>query len=41
MGGGSATVYITIEVKNREELSSAMSKLLSIRSVREVRRQGN
>lgn len=41
MGGGSATVYVTIEVKNREELANAMNKMMNVRSVREVKRQGN
>ncbi|MBQ4381867.1 MAG: bifunctional (p)ppGpp synthetase/guanosine-3',5'-bis(diphosphate) 3'-pyrophosphohydrolase [Oscillospiraceae bacterium] len=40
IGGGRAEIYLTIEVKDKAELSVAMAKLMAIRGVREVRRQG-
>ncbi len=40
MGGGVATVYITIDVMDKAELSVAMTKLMGVRSVKEVKRQG-
>ena len=41
MGGGVATVYITLEVSNKDELATAMAKIMSVKSVKEVVRQGN
>jgi GTP pyrophosphokinase len=40
MGGGVATVYITIEVKNRQDLGTAMARLLSVQGVKDIKRQG-
>ncbi|MGM9522457.1 MAG: RelA/SpoT family protein [Oscillospiraceae bacterium] len=40
MGGGAATVFITIEVKDRTELGNAIARLLSVQGVKEVKRQG-
>lgn len=40
VGGGQATVYITIEVRNKEELGLAMTRIMGVKSVREVKRQG-
>ena len=40
IGGGVANVFITIEVKDRNELGSAMARLLSVQGVKEVKRQG-
>ncbi len=40
MGGGQAIIYITIEVKDKEELGVAMARIMSVKSVREVKRQG-
>ncbi len=37
---GGATVFITIEVHDRSELGTAISRLLSVAGVKEVRRQG-
>ncbi len=38
--GGVASVFITIEVKDRNELGSAIARLLSVQGVKEVKRQG-
>ncbi len=40
MGGGDALVFVTIEVHDRRELGIAISKLLSVKGVREVKRNG-
>ncbi len=41
MGGGLATVFITIKVKDKNELGIAMTKIMGVRSVKDVKRQGN
>ena len=38
--GGVANVYITVQVKDRNELGTVIARLLSVQGVKEVRRQG-
>ncbi len=38
--GGIANVYITVQVKDRNELGTVIARLLSVQGVKEVRRQG-
>ena len=40
MGGGKASIYITIEVSGKSELALAITKIMSVPSVKEIRRQG-
>ena len=40
MGGGEATVFITLRVKDKAELGTAMTRIMGVRSVKEVKRQG-
>ncbi|MGE4483856.1 MAG: bifunctional (p)ppGpp synthetase/guanosine-3',5'-bis(diphosphate) 3'-pyrophosphohydrolase [Oscillospiraceae bacterium] len=40
VGGGAATIFLTIEVKNKDELSLAMAKLSAIPGVIEINRTG-
>lgn len=40
MGGGKASIYITIEVSGKDDLGTAIARLLSVQGVREIRRQG-
>ena len=39
--GGAANIYITIRVHDKAELGAAMTKLMGVRNVKEVKRQGN
>ena len=39
-GGGLATVYLTLRVHDKSELAAAMTRMMNVRSVREVKRQG-
>ncbi len=38
--GGQATIYITIRVHDKSELASAMTRIMNVRNVKEVKRQG-
>ncbi len=38
---GLATVYITMRVHDKSELAAAMTKIMNVRNVKEVKRQGN
>ena len=38
IGDGIATVFLTIEVKNREELSDVVSRLRSVSGVTDIKR---
>jgi len=38
VGGGLVTVYVVVDVKNRDELISAMARLMSVSGVTDVRR---
>ena len=40
IGDGSASIYVTIEVSGKDELGAAVARLLSVQSVREIKRQG-
>ena len=40
IGGGNASIFITIEVNGKDELGTAVARLLSVQSVREIKRQG-
>ncbi len=39
-GGGIATIFITIRVHDKSELGTAMARIMNVRSVKEVKRQG-
>ncbi len=39
-GGGMATIFITIRVHDKSELAAAMARIMNVRSVKEVKRQG-
>ena len=39
-GGGHATVYITLRVHDKSELAAAITRIMNVRSVKEVKRQG-
>src|SRR5699024_2681256 len=40
VGDGNATVFITMEVKNKTDLNAAISKMMSIQGVSDISRSG-